>query len=100
MDKMEVTSFQRITNKSLSISYTLGNLFLSTWININPNMGNQSHVQQKTGLNYFSFSHLKRLHLWCLEIDKYFNPTLYDEYNYLSLLKFANEHVFLYYIFF
>ena len=42
--------------------------------------------------NYLCIPKLQRLHRWSLGMDKWFHPTYYEGYNYLSMLGFKLSH--------
>ena len=66
---------------------------LQTWINFNPSMDKESHAQWYVRWNYLSIPKLQRCNRWSLGMDKWFNLTLYNGCNYLSMLGSKLNHV-------
>ena len=78
--------------KELSFLTLLGTLLL-TWINFNPSMDKYSHAQLSVGWNCLSIPKLQWLHHWSLGMDTSFYPTLYNGWNYSSMLGLKLHHV-------
>ena len=51
------------------------------------------HSLQCVEWNYLSIPKLQQLYRWSLEMDKQFHPTVYNGYNYLSMLGLKLNHV-------